>query len=79
MALCGGLFLAMSSIGAHSDITDSSTESVNRVHKRDRLPLAQINVTRAPVYQLQLPEGCDALVSSQLQSELARIAGRCMS
>jgi hypothetical protein len=72
----GGLILTMVSIGAQSD---APLEIVNRTHKGDRLPLAQVNVARAPVYDLKLPEGCDSLVSSLTRSQLARIAGRCVS
>jgi hypothetical protein len=52
---------------------------VNRIQKGDRLPPAQINVPRAPVSDASLPEGCDSLVSSLTRSDLARIAGRCVS
>jgi hypothetical protein len=54
-------------------------EIVNRTQKGDRLPLAQIDVPRVPVSDASLPEGCDSLVSSLTRSDLARIAGRCVS
>jgi hypothetical protein len=77
-ALCGGLFLATVSIGAHSNV-GSPTEIVDRAHKGDRLPLVQVDVLRAPTRDLHLPDGCDALVSPLTRSQVARIAGRCVS
>jgi hypothetical protein len=78
MSLCGGLLLAMTSIGAHSGVS-SSTAIVNRTLKHDRLPLPQSKALRAPIYKSQLPKGCEALISSSLHSELAQMAGRCVS
>jgi hypothetical protein len=77
-SICGGFILAMVSIGAHSDV-GASLDMVNRTHKGDRLPMAQVDVPRAQASDLTLPDGCDALVSSLTQSRLARIAGRCVS
>jgi hypothetical protein len=71
MAICVGVIFATTSIGALSE------ETVDRTHKGDRLPVAQVSVPRVPVYGL--PEGCDALVSSLVHSGLERIAGRCVS
>jgi hypothetical protein len=84
-AICAGLILAgtVTMIGfkaiASARPEDGSLQIVNRNQKGDRLPLAQINVPRAPVSDASLPEGCDSLVSSLTRSDLARIAGRCVS
>jgi hypothetical protein len=63
---------------AHPDV-GSSVEIVNRTRKADRLPMVQINVPHAPVYDARLPDGCESLVSPLTRSNLARIAGRCVS
>jgi hypothetical protein len=82
-SICGGLILATISIGAlHSDV-GVSMEIVNRTHKGDRMPLAQVNITR-PLDQpiagaYDLADGCDPLVSSLTHSQLARVAARCLS
>jgi len=76
--ICGGLILATISIGAHSGV-GTSMEIVDRAHKGDRLPLAQVDVRRTPARDVRLPDGCDALVSPLTHSRLARIAGRCES
>ena len=76
MAICVGVIFATTSIGALSDV-GPRMETVDRTHKSDRLPVAQVSVPRVPVYGL--PEGCDALVSSLVHSGLERIAGRCVS
>ena len=83
-SICGGLILAgIAMIGAEGIASarpeDGSLQIVNRTQKGDRLPLAQIDVPRAPVSNASLPEGCDSLVSSLTRSDLARIAGRCVS
>jgi hypothetical protein len=84
-SICGGLILAgiATMIGfegiASARPEDGFLEIVNRTQKGDRLPLTQINVPRAPVSDASLPEGCDSLVSSLTRSDLARIAGRCVS
>jgi hypothetical protein len=84
-SICGGLILAgfATVIGFEGIATarpeDGSLQIVNRTQKGDRLPLAQINIPRAPVSDASLPEGCDSLVSSLTRSDLARIAGRCVS
>jgi hypothetical protein len=82
-SVCGGLILATVSIGLPPSDVSSSTEIVNRTHKGDRMPLAQVHITR-PLDQLvadahDLPEGCDPLVSSLTHSQLARVAARCVS
>ena len=83
-SICGGLILAgiATMIGfegiASARPEDGFLEIVNRTQKGDRLPLAQINVPRAPVSDASLPEGCDSPVSSLTRSDLARIAGRCV-
>jgi hypothetical protein len=68
MAICVGVIFATTSIGALSDV-GPRMETVDRTHKGDRLPVAQVSV----------PRGCDALVSSLVHSGLERIAGRCVS
>ena len=84
-----GLVLAMvtivigfepSAATTRSDI-DFSAQIVNRTLKGDRLPLIQpqISVRLAPTPDLKLADGCDPLVSSLTHSELALIAGRCVS
>jgi hypothetical protein len=84
-SICGGLILAgiATMIGfegiASARPEDGSLQIVNRTQKNDRLPLAQIKVPRAPMSDASLPEGCDSLVSSLTRSDLARIAGRCVS
>ena len=84
-SICGGLLLAAVStvigfegIAAARPDTGSLVE-IDRTRKGDRLPLAEINSPRAPVYDSRLPDGCDSLVSSLAHSHLARIAGRCES
>jgi hypothetical protein len=84
-SICGGFILAgiATMIGfegiASARPEDGSLQIVNRIQKGDRLPLDQIDVPRAPVSDASLPEGCDSLVSSLTRSDLARIAGRCVS
>jgi hypothetical protein len=64
-----------------------SEQTVNRALKGDRLPLVptihwhvenQLLELRAPP-DAKLPDGCEAVVSSIANSELAHIAGRCVS
>jgi hypothetical protein len=75
-----GVILAIGSIGARSDGTSSSGvvafERVDRTHKADRL---QVQVVRARAHGLELPEGCDALVSPLANRQLARSAAHCES
>jgi len=75
-----GVILAIGSIGARSDGRSSSGvtafEQVERAHKADRL---QVQVLRARAHGLELPEGCDALVSPLANRQLARSAARCES
>jgi len=83
-SICGGLILAalatvIGSEGIASADPEGGLRIVNRIQKGDRLPPAQINVPRAPLSDASLPEGCDSLVSSLTRSDLARIAGRCVS
>ena len=71
-SICGALILAgvATVIGFEGIATarpeDGSLQIVNRTQKGDRLPLAQINIPRAPVSDASLPEGCDSLVSFSL-------------
>jgi hypothetical protein len=83
-------WLGISELTARSGI-EPSGETVNRILKGDRLPLAfriQTNAahrprqTNAPLETAsgsRLPVGCESLVSALAHSQLARIAGRCVS
>lgn len=78
-----------------SDLTGRSVvhpfgQIVNRALKGDRLLLAHaihsdvgtqplVRAPRTTAPGANLPDGCEALVSSVANSELARIAGRCVS
>jgi hypothetical protein len=83
-SICSGLILAALTtvVGfdgiaiAHPNI-GFSVDDVNRTRKADRLPT--VHVRRAPVYDAKLPDGCEPLVSALTRSNLARIAGRCLS
>jgi hypothetical protein len=87
LGVCG-LVLAMVSIvigfepsaaTTRSDI-DFSAQIVNRTLKGDRLLVQpQITVRHVPTPDLKLADGCDPLVSPLMHSELALIAGRCVS
>jgi hypothetical protein len=62
-SICGGLILGTISIGAPHSVVGASMEIVNRTHKGDRMPLAQVNIT-LPLDQpiagaYDLPDGCD--------------------
>jgi hypothetical protein len=54
--------------------TALSMQTVDRAHKADRLPLH-----RDPAVAMQLPEGCESLVSSVDRSPLAKMARTCES
>jgi hypothetical protein len=86
MSICGVLILAavytaigLEGIAIARPDAGISTEIVNRTQKGDRLPLVQRTAPRVPAYDSRLPDGCDSLVSSLTHSDLARIAGRCVS
>jgi hypothetical protein len=85
--------LGMSDLTARSAV-DRSEQTVNRAPKSDRLPLVpaidlrvgnQPLELRAPrtstpeTSHAKLPDGCEAVVSSIANAELAHIAGRCVS
>ena len=82
--------LGISELTARSGI-EPSGETVNRILKGDRSPLAfriQTNVAHRPrqtntpletASGSRLPVGCESLVSALAHSQLARIAGRCVS
>jgi len=82
--------LGISELTARSGI-EPSGETVNRILKGDRSPLAfriqtnvaprprQINTPLKPASGSKLPVGCESLVSAFAHSQLARIAGRCVS
>jgi hypothetical protein len=85
-SICSGLILAVlttvigfDGIATARPEVGSSVEIVNRTRKADRLPMVQINVPRAPAYDARLPDGCESLASALTRSNLARIAGRCVS
>ena len=72
-------------------MVDPSAQTVNRALKGDRLPLApvsrpdaenqpaELRAPRTSTPDSRLPDGCEAVVSSIANSELAHIAGRCVS
>ena len=82
--------LGISELTARSGI-EVSGETVNRILKGDRSPLAfrvqtnvaprprQINTPLKTASGSRLPVGCESLVSAFAHSPLARIAGRCVS
>jgi len=82
--------LGISELTARSGI-EPSGETVNRILKGDRSPLAfriqtnavyqphQANAPRKMVSILRLPFGCESFASPLAHSQLARIAGRCVS
>ena len=79
--------LGISELTARSGIVPSG-EIVNRILKGDRSPPAftiQPNAARRPrqtyrpLERSRLPVGCESLVSALAHSQLARIAGRCVS
>jgi hypothetical protein len=64
----------------------------NRTLKGDRLPVPdakarknavngplEIRVPRLPAAKLELPEGCESIVSAIAQSPLSQVPGRCVS
>jgi hypothetical protein len=83
-SICGGLMLTVLTTGIGSDgiagtrPNFGSSVEVNRTQKADRLPV-QIKEPRAPLYDAKLPDGCESMVSPLTRSQLARIAGRCVS
>jgi len=82
--------LGMSDLTART-VVDPFGQTVNRALKGDRLPLKPVSrsdVENQPIDfrtprtwtpDLKLPDGCEAMVSSIANSELAQIAGRCVS
>jgi hypothetical protein len=84
-SICGGLILTVLTTGIGSDgiagtrPNFGSPVEVNRTQKADRLPMVQIKEPRAPHYDAKLPAGCESVVSPLTLSQLARIAGRCVS
>jgi len=84
--------LGMSDLTARTGLDPAGQvgQIVNRSLKGDRLPLIPAfhrDAGRPPVElkartstpEAKLPDGCEALVSSIADSELARVAGRCIS
>jgi hypothetical protein len=60
----------------------SSTETVNRTQKGERLPLVptlQRNTVNLPLGHDELPVGCESLGGPLAHSPLAHISGRCLS
>jgi hypothetical protein len=84
-SICGGLILTLLTSGIGSDgiagtrPNFGSSVEVNRTQKADRLPTVQIKKPRASLYDLRLPDGCESMISPLTRSQLARIAGRCVS
>ena len=81
-ALCVGMFLTIGSIGAQSDggySKGTAFETVDRTHKADRLSLVRTKIIRERSAGLELPDGCDGLVSPLANRQLARVAAHCES
>ena len=83
--------IEVSDLRARSGIQPSG-DTVNRTLKGDRLPAASVshpnavrrpheksNAARETASVLKLPDGCESLVSSLVNRQLARIASRCVS
>jgi hypothetical protein len=84
-SICAGLIFAVLTSAIGSDGIAStrpnfgSSVEVNRTQKADRLPMVQIKEPRALHHDAKLPDGCESMVSPLTRSQLARIAGRCVS
>jgi hypothetical protein len=84
-SICGGLIFAVLTTGIGSDGIASTRPNfgfsveVNRTQKADRLPTVHIKEPGALLYDAKLPDGCESVVSPLTRSQLARIAGRCVS
>jgi hypothetical protein len=84
-SICGGLMLAVLTTGIGSEgIAGArpnlgSSVQVNRTQKADRLPIVHIKRPPEILYDAKLPDGCESMVSPLTRSQLARIAGRCVS
>jgi hypothetical protein len=88
LAIVSGLFMVDS---AARSMVDPPAQTVNRALKGDRLPLRTASLSRVenqpvewraprpPFPDSKLPDGCEAVVSSIANPELAHIAGRCVS
>jgi hypothetical protein len=88
LAIVSGLFMVDS---ATRSMADPPAQTVNRALKGDRLPLGLASLShvenrpvewpapRPSIADLKLPDGCEAVVSSIANPELAHIAGRCVS
>jgi hypothetical protein len=81
--LCIGVILTIGSVGAQSDggysKVPAAFETVDRIHKSDRLPLPRAKVIVERSSGLELPEGCDGLVSPLSNRQLGRVAAHCES
>jgi hypothetical protein len=81
--LCVSIILMIGSVGAQSDGRYSEEspafETVDRTHKAGRLPSVRDKIVRERSVALELPEGCDGLISSLANRELARVAAHCES
>ena len=76
---------------AARSMADPSAQTVTRALKGDRLPLGPASLShvenrpvewpapRPSIADLKLPDGCEAVMSSIANPELAHIAGRCVS
>jgi len=88
LAIASGFFMVDS---AARSMADPSLQTVNRALKGDRLPLRPASLShvenqpvewpapRTSIPDSKLPDGCEAVVSSIANPELAHIAGRCVS
>ena len=94
LAFISGLVMFVSTARSMVDPsaqTVPSGQTVNRALKGDRLPLrpasrsdvanqpVELRVPRTSTPDSRMPDGCEAVVSSIVNSELAHIAGRCVS
>jgi len=68
--------------------TQVSQQRINRTLKGDRtapafsshsIRLPESRTGRIPVINLELPDGCEPVVSRAANARLARVAGRCIS
>jgi hypothetical protein len=88
LAIASGIVMFDS---AARSMADPSAQTVTRVLKGDRLPLRPAGLSRVENQPVEwrtprtsfadskLPDGCEAVVSSIANPELAHVAGRCVS
>src|SRR5262245_29814096 len=84
VALCLCFALLVLVLGISVTLTRSGVTApahhVTRTNKGDRLPMAPtVPVGAAATFSLALPEFCESAVSSLVNSQMPRIAARCLS